>query len=345
MEAGGSMERRVDIVAVVAVVLCVMVLVGGLSTYLQGVHSYDAEIGWNDGSVDIRTKSSGSDVYDVVLIDNGKRTAVSDVAVYVDGTYSKYYDKACRSSDPPYLSQKYYAEQVSTFLKVRSFGSVSTCDTEALLEYLERTVSDPSGHSVLVSSYALPSSVYDGTADCILLKWIGAGGTLYWVGSEIGRFYTDSGGLHKVDGNQALFLGNGRVNTAGSTIATERIENGFAEALCLKNSNVQNGVDVSGVEGALAIGYSENGYSSIAFVPLGAGTVCVFAGPFDINQLDDIGQVVASGLSCDSSIVSHVRGTVSRGWVSERIDFEGSPTSAYVFIGGAYVKYAEASHV
>ncbi len=345
MEAGGSMERKVDMIAVVAVALCVMVLAGGLSTYIQGVHSYDAEIGWNDGSVDIRARSSGSDVYDAVLIDNGGRVPVSDIAVYVDGTYSKYYGEACKSSDPPYLSQKYYAEQVSTFLKVRSFGSVSICDADALLEYLERTISDPSGHSILVSSYALPSSVYDGTADCILLKWIGAGGTLYWAGSEIGRFYTDSEGLHAVEGNQPLFLGKGTVNTAGSTIATERVENGFAEAFCLKNSNVQNGVDVSGVEGALAIGYSEDGYSSIAFVPLGAGTVCVFAGPFDINQLDDIGQVVASGLTCDSSIVSHIRGNVSRGWTSERIDFEGSPASAYVFIGGYYVKYAEASHV
>ena len=152
--------------------------------------------------------------------------------------------------------------------------------------------------------------------------------------------------MHAVEGNQELFFGtSGCVNTAGSTIATEKIGNGFADAFCLKNSNVMNGVDVGKVFGALGMGYSENGYSSIAMVPVGSGMVCVFAGIFDINQFDDIGQVVASGLAFDSIIIEHERGDVKRGEVSSGFVFDAaSDPTLYVYIGGTYTKFAEVFH-
>lgn len=340
------MRPKVDLVVVTAIVLCAAILVGEVLTYSQDVHGYGAEAAWGEGRVDYRISSSGGDVYDALLVDNGGRPAIDALMLFVDDRYDEYYRDASEASDPPILSQAYFAEQVEAFLEFRSFSGAESCHDEGLIEFIATTLADPSGKAILVSSYALPSEVYDGTAGCPLMRWISNGGTLYWVGSEIGRFYRDDSGLHTVDGNQELFLGvRGCVNTAGSTIATEKIDNGFADALCLKNSNVMNGVDVSKVEGALGVGYSGGGYSTIALASCGSGSICIFAGIFDINLFDDIGQVVSSGLTSDSMILGHVRGDVRRGDVAGHIDFDpASDPTLYVFIGGTYTKYAEALH-
>lgn len=338
------MRPKIDLIVVTAVILCAAILVGEVLTYSQGVHEYGAEADWSEGRVDYRVSSSGGDVYDAVLVDNGSRQGIDMLMMYVDDLYERYYKEASESSDPPILSQQYFAEQVKAFLEFRSFTGSALCHDEGLIDFISSTVDDPSGKAILVSSYALPSEIYDGTDDCPLMRWISNGGTLYWVGSEIGRFHRDDAGLHAVEGNQELFLGvQGCVNTAGSTVATEKIDNGFTDAFRLKNSNVMNGVDVSRVEGALGMGYSEDGYSSIALIPFGSGSICVFAGIFDINQFDDIGQVVASGLTSDSEIIGHVRGDVKRGEVSGTMSFDpSSDPTLYVYIGGTYTKFGEA---
>lgn len=336
------MKAKADVIIILSVALCATVLAGEVLTY-SGVHSYDAQVDWGDGRVDFGVDSSGHDVYDAVLFDNKGRVAISDLAVYIDDMYSEYYVVACEYSDPPYLDQQYYGDQICTFLKVRSFNGAHTCGPEELRSYMEENLPEPSGKGILVTSYALPSSIYDGTDGCLLMKWAEAGGAVYWVGTEIGRFHVDETGLHTVDGNQSLFFGRDDVLcTSGSTIATGTVPNGFTEALCLKNSNVQNGMDVSEVPGAVDMGYMEDGYSSIAMAPLGSGYVCIFAGPFDFNQLDDIGQIVASGVTPYTEIVTHERGTVSRGHSDS--SFEAMGSTLFVYIGGTYTKFAEAFH-
>lgn len=340
------MRPKVDPIIVTAIILCAAILVGEVLTYSQDVHGYGAEAEWSGDLVDYRVSSSGADVYDAVLVDNGARPPIDALMLYVDDLYDRYYEEASESSDPPILSQQYFAEQVKAFLGFRSFSCTEICHDDGLIGFILATVDDPSGKAIMVSSYALPSEIYDGTDDCPLIRWISNGGTLYWVGSEIGRFHRDDLGLHAVEGNQELFLGaQDCLNTAGSLVANERIDNGFTDAFCLKNSNVLNGVDVGKVSGALGIGYSENGYSSIALVPFGTGSICVFAGIFDINQFDDIGQVVSSGLTSDSAIIGHVRGDVKRGEVSGSMRFDPpSDPTLYIYIGGTYTKFAEALH-
>jgi len=340
------MRAKADAIVVLAVVLCVLVLAGEALTYSSGVHEYGADSSWTDGRVEYEVESSGGDVYDAVLLDNGIRGSITDLAVYVDGTYAEYYGDASRISTVPYQSQDYFADQIAAFLEFRSFHAVTTLDDDALSGYIEGTMEDPRGKAVMVSSYALPVSVYDGTPECPLMEWIGNGGTLYWVGTEIGRFFKDADGLKAVEDNQELFFGTRCVNTDGPTVATDRIGGGLSEALCLKNSSVINAVNADAVDGAVGIGYSEGGYSSIAMSPYGDGEVTVFAGPFDINQFDDIGQVVASGVNHGTILIAHERGDVVRGTVSGSISFDSlADPTLYIFIGGTYAKFAEAFHV
>lgn len=334
---------RIDAAVILAVLVCVIVFAGEYVTCHPTVFSYDADASADAGEVRFDVSSSGSDVYDAVLVDLGDSVRVEELRIYVDETYDEYCDLAKAQSDFPYMEQEYYAEQVIAFLNVRSYEGASSCDAKGLLSFIESTMDDAAGKGIMVTSYALPSSVYDGTTDCPLVRWVSSGGSLYWVGSEIGKFYVDHEGLHVVEGNQKLFLGTDCVYTGGSLFATEVVDNGFTDALTLKNSNVMNGIRTDDVPGALGMGYSIDGYSSISMIPFGSGTICVVAGPLDIDQLDDIGQIVVAGISDKSVILDHSEGKVVRGTESGSFEVpENADAVLFVYIGGTYPKYGEA---
>ncbi len=337
------MKGRPDIVIIVAVAVCALVLIGEFTTYYPGLYDYDSEAEWSDQSVDYMVSATGSHPYDAVLISDSKH--LSELAVYVDSTYDEYFDKAQEHSEFGLMEQEYYAQQLEAFLGMRSFDAVGPCDRDGLIDLIDSTMGR-TDVGILVTSYALPSETYDGTSDCPLLKWIRAGGSLYWVGSEIGRFHVDGSGIHVVEDNQELFFGTTCINTSGSIYADTRIDNGLTEALNLNSSNLMNGLDVSKIEGAVGIGYSGEGFSSIALVPFGSGDITVFSGKFDIDQLDDIGQVVAAGITYDSKVLGHHEGEVVRGTEDGSFDIPAGAGDVclYVYIGGTYVRYGEVSY-
>lgn len=202
---------NVDLIAVLAVALCAVVIVGELATYSTAWLGYGSDAEWSDGSVTVTISSQGTSAYDVVVIDNAKNVSLM---IYIDDDYGAYYEEARGYSTIPDEDQEYYAEQIAGFLSLRSYDDLSYCHNDGLVGYLEGTIGQP-GAALMVTSYALPSDVYDGTEGCLLLRWVDSGGSLYWVATEIGRFYTDSDGLHVVEDNQVLFFGTECVNTSG----------------------------------------------------------------------------------------------------------------------------------
>ncbi len=338
------MQRKVDLVVVLALMLCAVVVVGEYCTYYSDIHQYGSTATWSEGKVDYTVSSSGSDVFSAVLLDNGDRSPVSDLRIFVDEGYMDNYPEAHDISGAIYLDQSYYATQIHEALKIRGFSDITECGSSELESYLRSTLSDPNGHGVMVMSYALPSDIYDGTADCLLMEWMSGGGSLYWLGSEVGRFYTEGSILVEVTGNQELFFGTRCIRDGSLGVADSKQDNGFTDALCLKNSNLQFALDSSVLGKSLAMGYSLDGYSSIVFVPFGSGQVCVFSGGFDVNQIDDIGQVVASGVTVDSDIVCVQEGKVVRGTVEGSIDVPGDNCILYIYTGGFYMNHGEAFH-
>ena len=345
------MVSKTDKIAVLAVVLIAAVFVGEYLTYGYEVDR-DASASWESDKVSYSVKSSGSDEYRAVLFDNAGQVPVSKLYIYVDGTYDKYYRDACDLSDgarPCYIEAGYYAEQVRESLKIRGFTDVTLIDGIELEEILRSTMSSSAGIGIMVLSYAVPGSVYSGQSDCLLVNWVNGGGGLYWLSSEIGRFYTDDDGLHKVSGDcTAYFFG-----TSVPVDCDDKDELGyitgnpvggvFTEALCLKNSTTEFGIDITGLSG-IQLGFGEGGYASISLVSVGSGMICVFAGGFDINQLDDVGQVIASKLTCDSVFISMQKDKVTRETV--RGSFGLSTSDAYLFIytGGTYTNFGACFH-
>ncbi len=332
-------------VVVLAVVLCLAVFAGEYFTYYSDIHEFDVSAQRDDGSISYEVSSSGSDVYSALLIDNNGHAPVRELGIFVDENYSEYYDEVAAETGLEYLDQQYYAEQIRNALENRCFDDVTLCDSKGLEDYLRETSEDPEGKAIMVMSYALPSTVYTGNASDLLMSWISGGGTLYWLGSEIGAYYTDEDGLHRVPDNQVLFFGSECVNTDGPEIAESEVDNGFTDALSLKGSRLVYGVDISGLDNALAMGYSADGYSTVALVGHGNGAVGVFSGKFDIDQIDDVGQVIASGATPYSTIIGHEEGKVVRGTVDGIMELTSEHATLYVSIGGTYTKYGESFHV
>ncbi len=331
-------------IAILAIVLCAAVFAGEYFTYYSGIHEYDASVEVDGSEVHVSISSSGSDAYTAVLIDNGGSGCVESVLIYVDENYDEYYKVAKAETSALYIEQRYLAEQIQNALENRSFDDVRLVGSADLEAFLDSTA-DPSSFGLVVMSYALPSTVYTGNIDDPLMKWVSAGGTLYWIGSEIGAYFTDSDGLHRVEGNQVLFFGKECVNTSGPTNATSVVDNGFRECLSLKNNKVLFGLDTNGIDGALQMGYIEDGFASISMVPHGSGAICVFGGGFDIDLIDDIGQIIAAGISPQSVIIDVSSGDVTRSKTVVTLAPLGSDSIVYAYVGGTYMKYGEAFRV
>ncbi len=326
------MLRRPDAVAVMSVALCGLILVGALVAYVPGLYTYGADAEISDGTCRYTAESSGSQPYSVVVLSHGGLPAVDDLRIYIDPTHEEYYREAYEGSRAYGLGQEYYAEQIMKLASIRGFHGASECGPSELSDYLESTMSNPYGHGVMVMTYALPAEVYSGSPSDPILEWVRAGGTLFWMSSEIGRYYVDGSGLHETHGGQALFLGGKQVNVTPRD--ADRSSSDLTDALSIRSGSLMFSIPA---DGGLALGFGDGEYSSIVFTPLGKGAVCVLGGGFDMNQLDDLGQILGAGVNLGTSLVSVREGTTDASGELEM----GGGDSVYIYIGGTYARYGE----
>ncbi len=325
--------------AILTIALVALILVGGYLTYNPGIDR-DASAEWSDGRVDFSVECSGSDVYSAVLIGGGE--PLGKLYIYVDERAGDLHSEAsgmvADGMGPLAFDWGYAAEQITQMLRFRGFTSVETVDRAGLEEAIAETADDPGNTGILSVSFALPSSVYSGNADDPLLSWVRDGGRLYWLGSEAGRFHSDGDAIYLVEGNRELLFGSDDAIDASSKdissyITGDVIENGFTDALSLKGSTT-----LFGLSKGLQLGYVREGYSTIAAAPFGSGCITVFAGGPDLEQFDDIGQTIAAGIGCDSSVLDCAEGKVTRGTAHGSMDFDGE-CHLYVYMGGTYTDW------
>ena len=79
-------------------------------------------------------------------------------------------------------------------------------------------------------------------------------------------------------------------------------------------------------------------------VPYGSGEICVFSGDFDIDLIDDMGQVITSGVSCKTTIIDHRRGEAARETVWGVFEGTDEDSTVFIYVGGMYVRFAEVFH-
>ncbi|MCQ2070369.1 MAG: hypothetical protein MJZ68_04500 [archaeon] len=343
---------KIDRLAITAVVLCAIVFIGEYTTYYTEPDDREIDAAWNGNNVTLTLKSTGSDWYTAVLFDNNGSVPPERLYIYTDPDYDRFYSEACSISGdrafPSYADQKSFAEEIALSLKVRGFRDVSTVDDEGLADILKETVESPSKLGLLVSSFSLPSTVYSGGSDDLLMKWIRNGGSLYWAGSEIGKIYKDSDGLHKVDGNQTLFFGkDGVLNTSYERpteyVSTEVVDNMLFKALALRCGNTKFGLNINGMDGIQA-GFVQNGHATVSIVSIGKGSICIVGGINNMEQRDDLCQTIASGITGKTVVESISNGDVTRKTVERTIPVSCDDPYLYVYFGGIFVTQGKVMH-
>ena len=333
-------------IPIVAVVFVALIFIGEALTYTSGVYSYDSSAERNGTSVDYSISSSGTNDYSAVLFDNDGFKRLDRLAIYIDEGYRTNLSKASSLSPVIDMDTNYYAEQIERALKLRSFENVTICDRQGLINYMNETDADPRGCGILSPSYALPGEIYTGNSSDPLMDWLNRGGSLYWVGSIPGSFYYNNGELTIVEGNQSLFFGSDCVNT-DSKLYPDGVENDFTKALGMIGFDLYLGVDTSRLPDGKdfrAIGCKNGSVFGETLLKYGDGMIVQSAGPFTIEQVEDLTQMMASGLCFKSTIVGCYDGKVTRGTVTGSFDSAGGDV-IYLYIGKAYTVYGRAYDV
>jgi hypothetical protein len=335
---------KLDWLVLLSVALCAIVLAGELMAYGIDPYNYDADAEFEDGSVSVSITTSGANNYSVVVLDNSAHPAPLQLYIYHDERYDESLKEARSAIGPFGHDLSYSIDQLSRALKVRGFDDIMILNDEQLLEAMSGDVSGSVSKGLLVMSYALPESVYSGSEDSLLFEWIDRGGSLYWMSSPIGMFYRGESGIVLVDNNQELFFGRECVNMGGTDHAMSVTGGGLTGALFLSWNRVLYGLDASEIGGSFSMGYSQDGYSSVSMVPFGDGMICVIGGNYNRHQCDDAAQIIASGVSCFSKVLTTDAGSIEKG-TSEflyEVPYGTADVSVYVSIGGYYTVFGRA---
>ena len=321
-------QSRTDIIVVIAVALLALMVAGELGAYAFHPNSYSASAEWDGSTVEYTVESNGSDGYAAVAMQGSP--PVEELVIYIDESFDDNLDDAREVCRVLGFDQGSMADQLTKQLSMRGMSEVSEEDSSGLSDFVNSTKSDAAGKGIFVAGYALPSSVYTGSASDPIFEWISNGGRLYWASSEIGRFYSDGSGIHEVPENETLFFGTEGCIFGDSAVATETDPAGLCDVFTFQCNDMDYALSMS-VPGVLSMGYVHDGFASVSLVGMGAGSVCVFSGTLGIRQTEDMAQVIAAGIT-DDTVVLETR----QGEVKGETDgsFTGPQDSLYIYIGG-----------
>ena len=329
------MNVRITAPTILAVAVIVVILLGEAVVFTSSHNDYSSSVSGDSDSLDYTIDARGNHVFDVVVL-KGSADKPVDVSIYYDESYASMVNEVSVAVGGRALDQKYYVDQLKGTLQLRDIDNVSVVDAKGLKSLTEKSGKD---HAVICLSGSLPSTVYDGTADSPILKWIESGGRLYWAGNVIGKYVSDGLSVTTVDGER-LFV-DAMFNEVPTQVH-ERIDNGFCECLYLQNNDtLYTPKTLLGESEYLAIGYTDDSSASIFISSLGQGFVCIMGGDYSNFQRIDLAQVLAAGISPTTEISDVVYGTVSG-------HAEGTMKGgdhAYVFIGGYFPVYGELHEV
>lgn len=325
-------------ILILALAVIPVILVGDAALCFLGHEDYSAEASLNGDTVDYEVWAEGTEVYTVLISDNGGYAGVETVYLYLDED---------RPTNVPGLTdQEGYLEALAESLETRGVEDIRYLDADGLREALRGDLRSGSceGKGLVVVSGALPDTVYQGRSSDAILRWMSAGGSLYWAGGLVGEVYSTEGSLVPVDGYEGLFFGAECLNHEGYGVTDEKAGGRYASMLSLRCNDVTYGVDVSRVgdgREALGIGFTAGGYTSVSLVQYGRGMVCVVGGSPSGEQAGDLAQVIASGMGPSTETVAYEEGSVTGG-IRRALQVDGgqSALSAYVFIGESEVVYA-----
>ncbi|MCL1905210.1 MAG: hypothetical protein FWG19_03715, partial [Methanomassiliicoccaceae archaeon] len=203
------------------------------------------------------------------------------------------------------------------------------------------------GDAVLMTSGVLPDTAYDNGAPGIF-EWVGDGGSLYWIGHNIGEKVASGKAVRDVPGYQINIFGTERINPSeDAQRATVRSGDPLSRALMTDHDNVRYGLDV-GTPNTLSLGFEQEyggkTYGSVTLVGIGGngGMICVLGGWPGGTARTSISQIISSGVSNTSGLIESVNGSLVRGGAAGTLDVSAGTGTVGVQIrmGSPNIVYA-----
>lgn len=335
-------------IIIIAAVLIAVLLIGEVFTYC--VHEeYSIEAERTSDGMDWNIHTTGSNTYDILVLDNGTAQTQKTFYFYLDENYGHTSVPGKQPVGSKALTPEEYLSTLEKELNTRGVSDIHYVDAKSLAELISDHSRSKEIALVMVSG-SIPDTVY--TASDGLAEWIQSGGTLYWAGGIIGEYesHCDGSATQLTNGPQRI-IGYDCVNpqhpdgdkNAGLVDKTVA-ENKLQEALGLTSNCILYSVDAGRLGssvGHLSLGFTDGTYSSITYVQSGSGQVCVIGGNLTHQQNSDMSQIIASGLCYSSTVIAFEDGTVGSN-TGGSISFTATGNvRVYIYLGhgSEYVVY------
>jgi hypothetical protein len=310
---------RKNAALIITVLLFLAIAVGQLMTYVI-LPKYDADVIITESGAKYSVSTNSSISYNVLAYDNAR--PVDRLYVYYDESYATY--------GVTHAMQNTFIEQTTVELRLRGFKNIERVNAIELGDIVSGT--HVPGDAILITSGVLPDTVYTDQRDDIF-GWVNRGGTLYWAGFILGAKFAAGMELkdlekdcnfdyqYEIFGEDECFLLEYRNSVEMSSDPNARM---LGKALMLTTNAVQYGLRTD-LPNTLSLGFehrSKNGhvYSSISLLGYGSGMICVI-GNTDPQTVYSISQMISSGVSNSSTLLSAVSGTLVRNNITDLLQW------------------------
>lgn len=310
--------NRDNLVLAIAAIMIVLVAIGGISVYFINPYSYDSDVRIDADNVEYSIEASNPIQYNILVLENlGILPTIESLIICSDDNS--------------------YSERVKALLDIRGFNNVEIVDPGNLLEAM---IEDPSGRAILMPQGPFPEEVYSGGINDPLLIWLDRGGSIYWFGyvPEYGYMVNDS--IMLAD-DYLLPFGLSKESFCTVPDSNLRLYNELSAQLCFRSSDVVYGLRS---EIGKPISYvSDSGFSAISSMQVRNGAMIVLGGGPSNENLADLAQIIASGITHNTKLIGYDSGIV-RNTMTDSISYTASDkenVSVYIHIGGYYTVYGK----
>ncbi len=317
---------------ILAIGLAALVLAGMVLAYLP-VYSVDLSVEVEDGEVTFTYDANYGVETHTTLIHTEGGYDLQHIAVYFDEGYAAYNS---------WSDQAEFFDDMGKQLSIRGIDSFEYYDAESLAELL--LTADPSTTAVFIAAGSISDLIYDGTADCPLVAWLQAGGTVINIGGVLGKYVShgpDGTDIETVTGFAALIIGDGTVPDlvfmdSPTSIYTMYQHNTEAEEyLGIYLNEITYGINVNALGSYLSIGtVSEEGFSAAVLFGSYSGMVVNFGMVLSIHPHTGhfVAQAIAAGLDYTAVFVDHADGN-TYGDASGTFTIDGDGYHIYGYAG------------
>lgn len=333
--------RKISISVVALIVVAVVIIAGEAYAYLPSDRGFSSDTNIDGSQIRYSMNAAGAYVGSSILIDNGDMKPVKELYIYRDDTYvSNVNENNITATGSQVFTQSYYIDQLTKNLKFRGMDDIKILNAQELKERLSSdTAASPSSKGLVMISGTIPDNIFHNST--ILEDWIDAGGYLFWVGNEIGKYASNTDGFYEVN-RQIDLIGTNKFAYPNKA-AYEDTE--LRSVFCYENQELKFSPDISLIpaENRLGTGFTDDGtHYSVTFIKKGSGQICICSHEFKSQQIHDLAISICSGLCYKSRIVdsneSEFKRNLSGSFVLPAVH---GNLSVYISIGKYHCAYAD----